>query len=494
MTTKVKGASFEDFQRLHDPMYGTFAPTHDYGRDLRKGCKRFIITAAQNATPVNAAWWAVLRSMAEHKNAELLVIPFRYKNATSVWTGSQQNAEHYAPEVRPFLWNRRLDINRNLTLMADVPIQPTRQSPLSSKDALSSASSAIFGHAKMQLVTVPTPGSRMAKIMTTTGACTVPNYTITDTGKVGHFHHTLSAVLVELKGSLFHLRQLHFSEENAACIDLTQRFGDNGKVTGAPRPLALGTGDTHVDAICPLVKEATYGRDGIVETLFPEHLIYADLLDGYSCNPHHEGNPFIAAAKYDSGRHNVEAEVDRAIRFVAQNTPKDVKAIIQACNHNDFLRRWIEKTDWKKDPANSSFYLKTALVMREGAKYSGKGTSYPDPFAYWFRNRYSGLAEARVLDLDEPFVLGDVALDMHGDIGPNGARGSIKNLRRIGTKSIIFHSHRPGIDEGCYQVGTSTHLRLEYNHGASGWLNAHGLLNADGKRQLIIIIDGHWRG
>ena len=82
---------------------------------------------------------------------------------------------------------------------------------------------------------------------------------------------------------------------------------------------------------------------------------------------------------------------------------------------------------------------------------------------------------------------------MHGDRGPNGARGSIKNLRRIGVKSIIGHSHSPGIDEGAYQNGTSTRLRLGYNVGPSSWLNAHTVVYANGKRSLINIIDGKWR-
>jgi hypothetical protein len=103
------------------------------------------------------------------------------------------------------------------------------------------------------------------------------------------------------------------------------------------------------------------------------------------------------------------------------------------------------------------------------------------------------LARVRVLDEDESFRLGGVELGMHGDRGPNGSRGSIRNLRRIGVKSIIGHSHSPGIDEGCYQVGTSTRLRLEYNHGASSWLNCHCILHADGKRQLVVIVDGYWR-
>ena len=74
---------------------------------------------------------------------------------------------------------------------------------------------------------------------------------------------------------------------------------------------------------------------------------------------------------------------------------------------------------------------------------------------------------------------------MHGDRGPNGARGSAKNLRRIGIKSVIGHSHSPQISEGCYQVGTSSRLKLEYNEGPSGWLNTHCVIHADGKRQFV---------
>jgi hypothetical protein len=58
---------------------------------------------------------------------------------------------------------------------------------------------------------------------------------------------------------------------------------------------------------------------------------------------------------------------------------------------------------------------------------------------------------------------------------------------------VIGHSHQPGIDEGAYQVGTSTGLRLEYNQGPSAWLNAHCVVYASGKRSLLFVIDGEWR-
>lgn len=484
------GKTLDDFRAKHDPSHQVLSPTTVFQRDIPKGTKRFIVTAAQNGTPVHEKWWAVIQSMARAMRAEILVIPIRYKNPTSQWTGSQQNAEHWAPEVRPYLWNVRKALGPNITVLGDIKIQPTASSPLTGADALSHASSGIIGHTKLELRSIPAPQSRMSKLLSTSGACTVPNYTDSRSGKVGEFHHSLCAALVELDGAKFYLRQLHYDAKTNSCTDLDIRY-TAPSASRAPRALALIMGDTHVDYICPLVKEATFGRDGMIASLRPQYLVWHDILDAYSINGHHEGNPFNRVAKHFSGADNARAEVQRAIDFLAKHTPEDTQSVVVGSNHNDMLRRWIIKGDWKEDPANAEFYLETALAMVRGTKLTGKGTEYPDAFCHWLK--LAKLPRVRVLESDEPFMLGGVALNMHGDEGPNGARGSIKNHRRLGVKTIIGHSHSPGIDEGCTQVGTSTRLRLEYNTGPSSWLNCHAILQADGKRQLIIIVDGQYK-
>lgn len=482
----------ELFLQLHDPFYGNMHPTTKFGAGRVFKGKRFLITAAQNSTPVEPTWWGVLLAAADKLDAELVVIPLRYKNPTSAFAGSQQNSEHWAPEVMPYLYNQRCKLNRNLTLLGDIKIQPTAETPLTGAEGISHASSGIIGHTKLQLKTVPTPQSRMAKIMTTTGACTVANYTDSRAGKVGEFHHSFAACLVEIKDTNeFYLRQLHYDAKSKTATDLATRFNSEGKSYRAPRALSLGQGDTHVDAQDPKVLSAT---EDMIELLNPESIIYADLLDSYSCNHHHMGDPILLAGKFDAKRSNVKDETMRACRFVAERAHSypTIEHVIQASNHNDFLRRWILAADWKKDPENSEFYLETALMLRRRTKTGPRGNSYPDPFKYWL-GQWANLKNVRALDLDEPYLKGGIALDMHGDMGPNGSRGSIQNLRRIGVKSVIFHSHRPGIDEGCYQAGTSTYLKLEYNHGASGWLNAHVTVNADSKRQILIMVDGRYR-
>lgn len=464
-----------------------------FKRPIAKSAKLFIVTSAQNATPVHERFWACLSTIAKSRGAELIVIPIRYKNPTSRWTQSQANEDSWAEEVTPFLWNTRRKLNESLILLGDIKTQPTASDPLTGFDAISGSSSAILGHTKLQLRCIATPSHSMAKILTTTGACTVENYTDSKTGKMGAFHHTLSAALVELDGPRrFHLRQLHFDKDTNTVTDLDTRYHASGKVETAPRPLALITGDEHVDFISKDVDRATYGQGGMVEVLNPRHVVHHDTNDNYTVNPHHKGNPFNAIAKELNNRSSVIDENRRACQFVRDRTKGDVVSVVVTSNHDDMLRRWVVSHDWKSDPENAEFYLKLALGMVQQTKLTERGTEYPSPFAMIFPEMVD-MTNIRLLRGDESFTLAGIELGMHGDRGPNGARGSARNIRRIGVKSVIGHSHTPAIEEGCVQVGTSTNLRLEYNGGPSSWMNAHCLLHADGKRQLIFIIDGHWR-
>ena len=58
--------------------------------------RRYVITCAQNATPVNKPFLEALRVYCKHNKAELVVIPIRYKNPTSTFSASQRNEERWA--------------------------------------------------------------------------------------------------------------------------------------------------------------------------------------------------------------------------------------------------------------------------------------------------------------------------------------------------------------------------------------------------------------
>jgi hypothetical protein len=457
--------------------------------------ERFLVTAAQNATPVHKGFMKALELAAKSLDAEIIVIPLRYKNATSQFTASQKNEEYWHKEVEPYLYNARKQLNSNLLLMGDIKTQPTASSPLNGFDGITGACSGIFGHTKLQLRTVATPQGKLPKILTTTGACTVPNYTDSRAGALGAFHHTLGAALVEVRGKEFHLRQINADSKTGSFIDLDKWYGVDWMKSGiddAPRALALSMGDTHVRAVDPSVIEATFGKDGIVELLDPEVLAWHDLLDGDSINHHHHGNPFLSAHKREFGLDDAEKEVMEAIAFLDKHT-KGRKSIVVPSNHHDFLQRWLASADWRQDPTNAEFYLESALAMVRQAKSRDANAEKLDAFTYWIGRVLGQREDVACLKNDESYTVAGIELALHGDRGPNGSRGSLKNLRRLGVKTIIGHSHSPGIDEGGYQNGTSTRLRLGYNTGPSSWLNTHTAVYANGKRCLINVIHGRWR-
>jgi hypothetical protein len=446
---------------------------------LVKLTNRYIITGAQNGTPVHKGFWAALQLASKKLNAQIIVIPLRYRNPTSFWSASADGEQVWCDEVLPYLFNGRVHLNANLQVLADVKTVPTASSPLTGMESLTGRESCIVGHTRLQFCTVAVPANALPKILTTTGACTVPNYTDSKAGKLGDFHHSLSAILVETEGKFFALRQL-MATKDGSFIDLDREYRPSGICVAAPRAAALSLGDVHVAQVDKDVLAATKQLMALVK---PERVVYHDLFDGQSVNPHERGNPFLAAAKQAADEHVVRKEVESAVRFVDDFTPSNTDAVVVSSNHDDFLYRWLVGTDWRQlaHKDNAEFYLSSALATLQ----TGRA-----PLAEW-ANRLG--SSARWLATDESYIVDGVELSLHGDRGPNGARGSAKNLSKLGTKVTIGHSHSPRIEGGCWQTGTSSKLRMGYNTGPSSWLQSHVLQYANGKRCIINIIDGRWR-
>jgi hypothetical protein len=454
----------------------------------------FVITAAQNATPVHEGFVRSLRQYCDHRSAELLVIPLRYKNPTSRWSKSQENDEVWAPEITPYLYNVRKALNKNLVVLGDIKTQPTAVNPLTGYEAFTHGESGILGHTKLALKTIPTPQGKLPKILTTTGACTVPNFTDSKAGKMGEFHHTLGALVIEIVGNIFHMRQLGATSDGSF-YDLEDHYGDEKPERGL-RPFGLVMGDTHVNAISPAVRDATFGS--MIPALEPLNLVWHDLVEGISINHHTTRNPFVDTARQIQRLGDVRDECERAIHFVKRMTPRGVTSHIVPSNHNDWLHRWILDTDWKHlEAKNRSFYLHIAALLQEAAAgMEVDDAERLDAFTLFAKRHLGGPhggKDIRVLSYDESLMLGKIECGMHGHLGPNGARGTLKNLRRIGVKSVTGHEHSPGIDEGAWRVGTSTELSRGYNRGPSSWLNTHCLIYPNSKRTLINIINGEWR-
>lgn len=465
------------------------APPPVFKRELRE-TQAFIYTSAQNNTRVHAGFLASLRHCVRKFEAELIVVPYLYRNPTSP-REALSDAPWWDPLLVPYLWNVRHKVNKNLVCVADIPMQPTATEPLSGLEGMTGRESTIVGHPKLDLKTVATPGSKMAKLMTTTGACTVDtNYSKSKAGKKGEFHHTLGAVLVIVKGDQFWLFHL-LANKNGEFTHLRDRFTPRG-ARRAPRPAAFVLGDAHVRTHDKAVDAARFGANGVVPYLKPRKLIWHDVDDGATHNPHERKDVFNRVARHHGKQDNIRAEVMESAKFVGDRTDKNCESIVVSSNHDDFLTRHIRDMDWKDDPENAEFYLETALAMVRGAKMSYEGAVYPSAFAYWLKRLK--LPRVRVLGGDEHYSAAGILLSLHGHKGPNGSRGSPRNLRRIGVKGVSGHNHTPTITEGWWSAGTGSILNPTYVQGApSSWLQADVVVHADGKRQFIFYVLGEWK-
>lgn len=486
-----------------------------------------VFTAAQNATPVHTGFFAALKTFILDWDAEeLCVIPLRYKNPTSRWSESQANSEHWLRDIAAaelaedgmdettfnrtalkdigqsweqyldeysakYLYEQRKRLNDNLFVVGDMKLQPTQQDPLTGVDGMTQGESGIFGHTKLRLKCLPTPEGKMPKILTTTGACTVANYTDSGAGKKGEHHHVLGAVVVEIKNNkVFHILHINARKSDGAFIFMDHEYHPDGRVIKAGPAQAVIFGDAHKRFADPEVVAATFREGGLVDILNPGKLVWHDLLDCYFGNPHHADNPFIKKAKHSANFHIAEDEVRETVVW-AQELGSGRQNYVVASNHDDMFARWIIREDWKElDPENMEFYLETALLMAKSAKMSAVGASYLDPFGYWTNKITNNDPNFIALKRGQSLLIGGNECSYHGDKGPNGARGSVKNLSNIGVKLITGHGHTPEIWNGHTRVGTMTRLEAEYTSGPGSWGNAHASIDAWNKRHLHFCIDG----
>lgn len=474
--------------------------------------KIYFVTYAQNATPVHQLFWSSVKQFERHRNAEVIVAPGRYRNPTSRFSKRQRDQEWWSAELAPYLLGKMVKVRKgnkpptphmkpgrkklcdSLTVFADISVQPTANRPLSSFEVFTGESSAIFGHPKRALEVVPT-GTRTPRVMFTTTACTLPNYTDSKAGKKGAAHHVLGGLIVEVdRDGTYFARHVTADWKTGEFTDLDTRYTPEG-VEQAPRAETLTLGDFHSGKEDELVLGATRR---LVELVKPKALVLHDFLDFYTRN-HHETKKL--RARYLGAGKLVEPEVRDAAKNVYRLSRwGDHDLVFVRSNHDDHLDRWLDDHDDHKDPENAPYYHQ---LWARAFEHHQKFGRFPDLFGLemhrflatdWGGAAKGALARCKFLRLNESHRVCGVEHGFHGHIGNNGSRGSVRSYARLGCKVTKGHDHTPCIMDGVFSVGVTARLEHGYNHLPSTWMNAHCVLHADGKRQMVIIMNGRFRG
>lgn len=447
---------------------------------------RLVVTSAIVGVDINENFLLALESYCEKRNAVLTIIPIKNGDATMEEWSSRERIQRY------FL-TKDWYFNGKFKIIAECSIVPTAGSPLSGMDALSESMTTIIAHPQLQMKTVAVNPHRDHVILTTTGSISVKTeYSVSKAGYRAEFNHCFAALTIEREANdNFHLRQL-LADHTGGFYDLLNYYHPSGDVSTQERVEALVTGDEHVIFVSPEVRAATYdASDSIVNTLRPKVIVRHDVLDCFSITHHHDNAFLKRYKKLFDGMNSIGNELDATCDFIVSTTPENTVSWIVDSNHNNHLTRWLNSADAKNDIPNARVYH---FLMWKCLKAIEDGRN-ADPFRLYF-NHWSSPEESKRVEFIEANTMKEVAgvtVSMHGDIGPNGSRGSRMNLARIGERCVIGHSHSPGIERGCWQVGTSSLLAMEYNSGPSSWMNTHCIIHKNGKRQLINIIDGKWK-
>jgi hypothetical protein len=342
--------------------------------------------------------------------------------------------------------------------------------------------SCIFGSPKVQMETIPVLEGNLPKIMMTTGACTVKNYTDSKSGKKGEFHHTLGFVVVEIKDDeTFFARQVT-ANEAGDFTDLYYRVeydpdSDQSTVKTIDRVSAIILGDVHYGQHDQEVLDNTLG---MFKNIKPDYVVLHDVFDGLSINHHESNDPFVQYHREIEGTNSLRNEIDAMLNGLEEF--RNYKTVIVRSNHDDFLDRWLKNTDWRKATTmkNSIEYMEFSTLLLKGEAPNGI-------IPYLIKQKFPDFI---TLGRSDSFVIKDWELGQHGDIGSNGARGSLLQFRKLNRKLVVGHYHSPGRKDGALAVGTSTKLRVNYNLGPSGWLHSHVIIHDDGKAQHINFIKG----
>ena len=425
----------------------------------------YIISSAQNGSPVNTAFLHNMETYAEFIGATIGIIATRYKNPTSIY----QDEDVWAAEVQPYLTALRQYLHKDLLLLADFKVQATSPNPTNGIELFGDQASLIVGAPRIEMRTVPVLPSQKQKFLYSTGTTTVPNFTDSVAGGKAEAHHSYGFVIVEIESEeVIHIRSVTADEEGNF-NDLIYRVEDGNVDIEDVDTLVWG--DSHFAQKDPKVTDAFRK---LCKDLNISSSVLHDVWDSQSLNVHNEKDPITQFKLMQEGKDDLRKELNQMydeLDWFEQNMDS---TIIVSSNHDDMLDRAMKYSDWKHNIRNAELFIEMLGISLKA----------PDGIIpYYVNNKYKNI---KALGLNDSYVRHGVELALHGHKGPNGSRGTIQSFSRLSQKTIIGHSHSPAIRWGCYQVGISCQMDHGYNTGLSGWAYAGVTLNKHGKRQMIV--------
>ena len=466
---------------IKDLVFNEESFTDEYFNEVHAKVKdydKFVITTAVSGKAVDEDFLSSLKNYAERNNAMILILPCEdaaNRNSVYKW--------ELSPALKKcgYVVYRDLYINDNVYI-SDIKVSAKQIDPLTGLDIFAqSKGTMILASAKQNLKFVPNSNIKLPRALMTTGAVTVPDYKqdaymSKRISKIAEFNHVLGAVILERESKeTFHFRQIQ-ADAYGCIADLGIKYSPNGDAEEMEGTVAI-LGDCHVGVHNLKVHEQL---KEIVTTMNCEKVILHDIFNATSITHHDNGKFAVKAAKANKGLSSLEKEGKLVCSYLKEWSNYTDELVIVKSNHDEALDRYLNEGRWMTDAIN--FYFSLDLVK--------KLVEEEDPLKYMIEKVLALKADANIVWLkrDEDYNVYGSECGSHGDLGSNGARGSLAAIEKAYNRAVVGHSHTAGIHRQVYQVGTSSDLKLDYNRGSSSWTQSMALIYPNGSRQLINIV------
>lgn len=517
--------TYTDFWEEYDkkPHASAMTIKPERRRGALKG-KRFVFTCAQNNTYVHRRFMSSLRHFLAHRDAELVVgCSYYNKNGFQNISRDSDEAEDeiwFDPEIREYIKEEPLYVTGSLLWLGDLNILPTAVRPLSGFHNYTKKESGIIPHCKVNMESMPTHPSDPMKFLYTTGSITYPNFIQKKAGQKAEFHHIFGALYVEVdeEGNWF-ARQLQAESDTGNFYDLEEYFTPDGVENQAGISVeAINWGDLHVEKLDPIVSLTSFGvkvkkrgtefiyekdanSDSMLDVLKPRQQFCHDTSDFTPRNHHNINDPHFRYEMFAKKQDTVEGALKQCANCLSAMTRDFVKTVVVESNHDLALMRWLKTADYKTDPANALFFLKTqSKIYEEIHNQLSKSDDEEEfnIFSHVMTELDPTIKDDSVifLNTDQSWRLfgpDGIECGWHGHNGNNGARGSTSGFTKVGIRVNIGHQHTAGIHEGVYVAGVSGKLKMGYNKGPSSWSHSHIITYSNGKRAIVTLKNGKWR-
>ena len=498
--------------KLNHSAGGALEPVEIEARSLPEpGCvKRYIITSAQNDTKLHEEGWINLSCYADwldslpNSSCEIIVGTYTYQgNPASAKLQKQfcetEEGQWFAPELHPFITNKRVELAPGLVFCGELNILPTTAYPLADLDTYNDHKSNIVPAAKLALRSVDSLPSEDVKMNYTTGTITQRNYIKARAGLIAEQYHSYGGLIVEVdcEGTWF-VRQLQ--------IDASGRFFDAGPKGWGARVVRTGGanfgaeaeaitwGDIHAADMDRWVYNTAFGFGAMLDSLRPRYQFLHDVFSMRSGSHHESGNFHASYAKHAAKENSVEAEVKYTAELLNSTTRDFSTSYIVASNHDRHLDIWLNESSARKDLDNVKYHTILQTAMLDMLDSGRKKVSLLE-----FALRRAGLLnEIKFIKEDESFVIckqgkfKGIECGLHGDRGVSGSRGSTASLAKLGRHINKGHDHTATILNYVYSAGACSQT-YHYQRGPTKSSISHIVTWPNGTRQIITMKKGKWR-